>query len=160
MLNKKPCRRNTKLEHADFFKLTQKIRSLNFDHFGRRNLDVYHKLADMPLEADKPLHQNLSKIFRISKKRAYCLCAYVGMPPILHCKFLSNTQANKLNHLLSKKFVCGKDLKASQFNILQKLRINSTSKSLRLAKGLPVRGQRTHGNAKTARKKLYSVQKR
>ena len=79
----------------------------------------------------------------------------LGFSNNLKIKNLSNEQINALLIVIESLNVeLSNDLKKSKKLIKKKLTSIKSYRGLRRNRGLPVRGQRTHTNAKTARKKL------
>ena len=69
---------------------------------------------------------------------------------------LSAKQISKLVLIINKSnIIINNELKKIRLSLFNKLVNLKTIKGLRLLKGLPVRGQRTHTNAKTSKKKLF-----
>lgn len=110
-------------------------------------------LYESKIPVDKTLLIGLQVIFGVGKKNSQKVCKKLGFCPNL--KGLSKKQVFKLNKILPKlKFIFGKELKKFELeNFRRKLKIKLL-KSFRKMNGLPVRGQRTHTNAKTAKKQL------
>ena len=82
------------------------------------------------------------------------LCKNLGFSRNLKLKDLSKTQLDELIAALkSSKLILAKDLKKRKQLIANHLIEIKSYKGLRGYQGLPVRGQRTHTNAKTARKR-------
>lgn len=72
--------------------------------------------------------------------------------------YATNIQLLELVYLIDKSPVLKESaLKKHNFSIFQKLIEIKTVKSKKLMKGLPVRGQRTHTNSKTSKKKLFFI---
>ena len=96
---------------------------------------------------------SLKRIFGFGKIRSKNFCKKLGFSSNLKIKNLSNNQANNLLKLieLSKVKITG-DLKKYRVLIAKRLVFIKCYRGLRKIKGLPVRGQRTHTNAKTASK--------
>lgn len=110
-------------------------------------------ILESKLPDNKPIHFALRSIYGIGKYKALLICKKLGFSHNFKPKNLSFHKVNqilKLTELLN--FVLANDLK--KFKLLRKqhlLNIKSY-RGLRRKKGFPVRGQRTHTNAKTAKK--------
>lgn len=96
---------------------------------------------------------SLKKIFGFGKNQSKNLCKKLGFSSNLKIKDLSVNQANsilKLIGLTNNRVMV--DLKKYRAVITKRLVFIKCYRGLRKIKGLPVRGQRTHTNAKTASK--------
>ena len=110
-------------------------------------------LFESKLPEVKSVQFGLKYIYGINKNRAFLICKKLGFSSNLKVKNLSANQINQVVKLVeSLNFVVANDLK--RVNLLDKKRLVSIKsyRGLRRKRGLPVRGQRTHTNAKTSRK--------
>ena len=95
----------------------------------------------------------LVSIFGIGKSHANLFCKKLGFSSNLKVKDLSKEQITKLIKLLeASNKIIGNDLKKLRLLKTKKLLSIKSYKGLRRKYGLPLRGQRTHTNAKTSRK--------
>ena len=108
---------------------------------------------DSTLLKNKSIKFSLINIFGIGPKHASEICKNLGFSENLKTKHLTKKQINKLTTTVNdSEFLISTDLKKSII-LANKLSVNIKSyKGLRKLKGLPVRGQRTHTNAKSSRK--------
>lgn len=98
----------------------------------------------------------LKRIYGIGKKSSYLICKKLGFSINFKVKNLSKDQiTNILNLIESLNLVITSDLKKFKRLLINNLISIKSYRGLRLTQGLPVRGQRTHTNAKTARKKKF-----
>ena len=94
-------------------------------------------------------------VYGLGKSISLLICKRLGFSKNLKVKHLSKEQINKLVKTIE-------NLDKELASDLKKLKILSTKKlvniksykGLRKIKGLPIRGQRTHTNAKTSRKRF------
>jgi small subunit ribosomal protein S13 len=109
---------------------------------------------DSQIPEKSSISYGIKKVYGLGVKKSYSICKSLGFGLNLKVKDLSDEQLIKL----AKKIEEQKDFITSEL----KKKINLSNKKLfsinsyrgiRKKKGLPVRGQRTHTNAKTARKK-------
>jgi small subunit ribosomal protein S13 len=110
-------------------------------------------LFESKLPENKSIQFGLKYVYGINKNRAFLICKKLGFSSNLKVKNLSTIQITQLTKLVeSLNFVITNDLK--RLNLLDKTKLISIKsyRGLRRKKGLPVRGQRTHTNAKTSRK--------
>lgn len=111
-------------------------------------------LFDSELPENKSIFTSLTSIYGIGKSNSEALCKNLGFSRNLRLKDLSKTQLNELIAAVkSSKLILAKDLKKRKQLSAKNLIEIKSYKGLRGYQGLPVRGQRTHTNAKTARKR-------
>jgi small subunit ribosomal protein S13 len=110
-------------------------------------------LFESKIPDEKSVFFALTYIYGINRSTSYLICRKLGFSINLKIKALSNEQL----HLLTKtaellNLILGSNLKkVKQLNFKKSISIKSY-KGLRKNQGLPIRGQRTHTNAKTSRK--------
>ena len=112
-------------------------------------------LFESALPKNKSLFFALCNIYGLGPKSALVLCKKLGFSRNLTVKDLSKEQIAKLVKIIeSLNMIIGGDLLKIQLLIAKKLVSIKSYRGLRKYQGLPIRGQRTHTNAKTARKRL------
>ena len=98
----------------------------------------------------------LTKVYGIGQKNSFLICKKLGFSINLKIKELSKDQITDILVLVeSLNFVIASDLKKIKNLTIKNLIFIKSYKGLRLNQGLPVRGQRTHTNAITARKRNF-----
>lgn len=110
-------------------------------------------------ESELPKHKSISfalqHIYGIGKTHAVLICKKLGLSVNLAVKDLSKEQLSKLiKSIESLNISVAGDLLKSRLLTVKKLVSIKSYRGLRRYQGLPVRGQRTHTNAKTARKRF------
>ena len=99
-----------------------------------------------------PNHQHaeiaLTAIYGIGRPRAKQICIAAGVGPSTKIKDLSDAQMDRLRELVGRYTVEG-DLRREVTMSIKRLMDLGCYRGLRHRKGLPVRGQRTHTNART-----------
>jgi len=111
-------------------------------------------LLETKLSERKSIFFSLIKIYGIGKANAFNLSKKLGFSPNLKVKDLSVSQIAHLIKLIeTSNLVVNVELQKLQTFTLKKLISIKSYRGLRRLKGLPVRGQRTHTNAKTAQKR-------
>lgn len=110
------------------------------------------------LRANKKTRQALQEIFGVGPHIAHLVCDQLGLSPH-HCvKDLTRFQVKQLSKIFSQFFLVGNDLKRLiQGNIKRFVHIGCY-KGFRHVQGLPVRGQRTHTNSQTSRRRPGGLQ--
>jgi small subunit ribosomal protein S13 len=112
-------------------------------------------LLETKLQDDKSIFFSLKNLYGIGNKHAYNLCKILGFSENLKTKNLSEDQIKKLVKLIgNSNIIITSDLKKKKSLALKNLVFIKSYRGLRKIKGLPVRGQRTHTNGKTASKPL------
>jgi small subunit ribosomal protein S13 len=108
----------------------------------------------------KPLIFSLQSVYGLGKSRSQKICRKLGFSENLTISDLNNYQVVNLVSLIEKsELILNNDLRKVQSLLLQKKINIKAYKGLRCIRGLPVRGQRTHTNARTV-KSFYKKYKR
>ena len=101
----------------------------------------------------KSLKWSLQKIYGLGNYQTKKICKILGFTTNLKTSQLTNDQIFKLIKTIdSTNLKINDELKKSQIFALKTLIDIKCYKGIRRIQGLPVRGQRTHTNAKTAKK--------
>jgi small subunit ribosomal protein S13 len=111
-------------------------------------------ILDTQLKDNKIMILCLKGVFGIGLNSSSKICRKLGLSKNIKGEQLSTKHFSKLNTLLNSEFKLkvSNELKKLEAFRLQKLISIKCYRGLRRIKGLPVRGQRTHTNAKTAKK--------
>jgi small subunit ribosomal protein S13 len=112
-------------------------------------------LLNYNLQIDKKIYIELKKIFGLGLVVSLKITKKLGFCKNTSFKLLTKNQVLKFKKVMSFfSFFLSDNLKKFQMmNFKRVLRLNLL-KAVRKLKGLPVRGQRTKTNSKTAKKKL------
>jgi len=107
------------------------------------------RLVGVDLPRDKRLEIALTYIFGIGRSRALEILAATGVSGDLRVRDLTDEQLVPLRDYIEAQFKVEGDLRREvQADIRRKVEIGSYQ-GIRHRRGLPVRGQRTHTNART-----------
>ena len=107
------------------------------------------RIAGVDLPRDKRLEIGLTYIFGIGLTRSHEICRALGISPDTKVKDLTEDEAARIRRLIESDYQVEGDLRREvQQNIKRKIEIGSYQ-GTRHRRGLPVRGQRTHTNART-----------
>ncbi|MGH8923068.1 MAG: 30S ribosomal protein S13 [Acidimicrobiia bacterium] len=107
------------------------------------------RIAGVDLPRDKRLEIGLTYIFGIGLTRSHEICRHLELNPDTKIKDLTEDEAAKIRRLIESNYQVEGDLRREvQQNIKRKIEIGSYQ-GVRHRRGLPVRGQRTHTNART-----------
>jgi small subunit ribosomal protein S13 len=111
-------------------------------------------LFETELLNNKSILYSLQKVYGIGKKNSILICKKVGFSENLKTSKLTSEQIIKLIKFIeNSNLILTSELKKLQSLCLKNLISIKSYRGLRRLKGLPVRGQRTHTNAKTAKQK-------
>jgi len=107
------------------------------------------RISGVDIPREKRLVISLTYIYGIGHSSAEKICAEVGIDESTRVRDLTDEEVNKLRGYIEQTFKVEGDLRrdVSQ-NIKRKMEIGCYQ-GLRHRRGLPVRGQRTHTNART-----------
>ena len=103
--------------------------------------------VDLPRE--KRVEIGLTYIYGIGRTTATKLCAETGVDPATRVKDLTEEEVTKLRAASDGKYLVEGDLRRETSQNIKRLMDIGCYRGLRHRKGLPVRGQRTHTNART-----------
>ena len=107
------------------------------------------RIAGVDIPREKRLVISLTYIFGIGPSLASKVCAGVGIDESTRVRDLTDDEVNRIRAFVDENIKVEGDLKRDvQQDIKRKMEIGCYQ-GLRHRKGLPVRGQRTHTNART-----------
>ena len=109
-------------------------------------------LLNTNLSNNQKVRIALQKIYGIGKNTSCQICDILGISNDIRLKRLTNLQIEKLIQLIHYNYPHGPDIKRSIQKNIQRLIKIASYRGFRHTEGLPVRGQRTHGNARTVRR--------
>jgi small subunit ribosomal protein S13 len=111
-------------------------------------------LFESEISENKPIFVSLTQIYGIGHFTAVLICKKLGFSKNLKIKDLSKEQILKIIKTIELlKLNIASDLKKSNLLNSKNLVSIKSYKGLRRNQGLPVRGQRTHTNGRTAKKR-------
>ena len=111
-------------------------------------------LFESELPENKSIFLALTHIYGIGKPNALTICKKLGFSKNFKVKNLSKEQIKKTIKTIELLNIdLARDLKKTKLFITKELISIKSYRGLRRHQGLPVRGQRTHTNARTARKR-------
>ena len=109
-------------------------------------------LLNVPLKDSQRVVIALTQIFGINKSTAKELCAQLGFNEALKVSDLAQNHQERLSQALRQLYVVENEKLSLIRKQTQRLVAISSWRGIRLSQGLPCRGQRTHGNARTAKR--------
>ena len=107
------------------------------------------RIFGVDLPRDKRVEIGLTYIYGIGRTTATKLCAETGVDPATRVKDLTEDEVTKLRDAIDGKYLVEGDLRRETSQNIKRLMDIGCYRGLRHRKGLPVRGQRTHTNART-----------
>ena len=107
------------------------------------------RISGVDIPREKRLVISLTYVFGIGRSTAEQICAATGIDESTRTRDLTDEEINKIRAYIDQNVKVEGDLKREvQQDIKRKMEIGSYQ-GIRHRKGLPVRGQRTHTNART-----------
>ena len=103
--------------------------------------------VDLPRE--KRVEIGLTYIYGIGRTSATKICEEAGVDPSTRVRDLTEDEVTKLRDVIDASYTVEGDLRRERRQIISRLMEIGCYRGLRHRKGLPVRGQRTHTNART-----------
>jgi len=107
------------------------------------------RLAGVDLPAKKRTEIGLTYIYGIGRTRANSLCHRAGVNPDTKISDLTEEEINKIRTIIEAEGAVEGDLRKETSMNIKRLIEMGAYRGLRHRRGLPVRGQRTHTNART-----------
>lgn len=115
------------------------------------------RISGIDVPNDKHICIALTYIFGIGRSRAEAILEKLNIGNSIKAKDLSEEEIVKIREYIENNYTIEGDLRREiSQNIKRLIEINSY-KGIRHKRGLPVRGQRTHTNARTRKGKRRSV---
>ncbi len=107
------------------------------------------RIAGVDIPREKRLEISLTYIFGIGLTTSRTICRELGLDPDTKVSNLTEDEINQIRSYVDQNLTIEGDLRRNvQGDIKRKIEIGSLQ-GVRHRKGLPVRGQRTHTNART-----------
>ena len=107
------------------------------------------RIAGVDLPPNKRAVISLQYIYGIGKKTAHDIITGAGIDPVTRTKDLSEEQTRRIRDIIESDHKVEGDLRREVTMNIKRLMDLGCYRGLRHRKGLPVRGQRTHTNART-----------
>ena len=107
------------------------------------------RIAGVDLPAEKRIDISLTYIFGIGRSSARRILEVTGVDPSTRTKNLSEDDTAKLRDVIESSYKVEGALRSEVAGNIKRLMDIGSYRGLRHRRGLPVRGQRTHTNART-----------
>lgn len=115
------------------------------------------RIAGVNIPAGKPLHIALRYIYGIGPVNALEICERVALDPTKRVNTLTDAEILRIREDIDKNYKVEGDLRREVAINIKRLMDLGCYRGLRHRKGLPVRGQRTHTNARTRKGKAKPI---
>ncbi|MGD8627574.1 MAG: 30S ribosomal protein S13 [bacterium] len=107
------------------------------------------RIAGIDLPGEKRIEISLTYIFGIGMSTAKKILDQTGVDPSIRTKNLSEEDTAKLRNAIESEYKVEGALRSEVAGNIKRLMDIGSYRGLRHRRGLPVRGQRTHTNART-----------
>ena len=115
------------------------------------------RISGVNIPTGKKIHIALTYIFGIGSKIAHDLCDQASIDKTKRVNQLNDDELNKIREIIEQKHVVEGDLRRKVSMDIKRLNDLGCYRGLRHRKKLPVRGQRTHTNARTRKGKAVAI---
>ena len=115
------------------------------------------RIAGVNIPTSKLVVIGLTYIYGIGRKKAEEICTKVGIPANKRVNELTDDETLKIRELIDNSYQVEGDLRREVSLNIKRLTDLGCYRGLRHRKGLPVRGQRTHTNARTRKGKAIAI---
>jgi small subunit ribosomal protein S13 len=107
------------------------------------------RIAGVNIPSQKRVPIGLTYIHGIGQAKAAEICTKIGIPPERRVHDLTDDEVLRIRELIDREYTVEGDLRRIVAMNIKRLMDLGSYRGLRHRKGLPVRGQRTHTNART-----------
>ena len=115
------------------------------------------RIAGIDLPRNKKIQFSLAYIYGIGPKKALDLCTQASIEKSKRVNQLNEEEISKIRELVDNNIVVEGDLRREISTNIKRLNDLGSYRGLRHRKKLPVRGQRTHTNARTRKGKAIAI---
>ncbi len=115
------------------------------------------RIAGVNIPTQKRVEIGLTYIFGIGRTKAREICTKVGIPVARRVSQLTDDEVLRIREMIDRDYQVEGDLRREVAMNIKRLMDLGCYRGLRHRKGLPVRGQRTHTNARTRKGKARPI---
>lgn len=115
------------------------------------------RIAGVNIPTNKRVQISLRYIFGIGPKNAVEICEKLGIPDDRRVNQLTDEEILRIRELIDREYRVEGDLRREVAMNIKRLMDMACYRGLRHRRGLPVRGQRTHTNARTRKGKAVAI---
>ena len=107
------------------------------------------RIAGVNIPTNKRVEISLSYIHGIGRKKAQQICEAIAIPRERRVNQLTDSEVMQIREMIDRDYLVEGDLRREVAVNIKRLMDLGCYRGLRHRRGLPVRGQRTHTNART-----------
>jgi small subunit ribosomal protein S13 len=115
------------------------------------------RIAGVNIPTNKRVEIALTYIYGIGRVKAKQICEKVGLPTERRVNQLTDAEVLQIREAIDRDYKVEGDLRREIAMDIKRLMDLGCYRGLRHRKGLPVRGQRTHTNARTRKGKAVAI---
>ncbi|GFZ98673.1 30S ribosomal protein S13 [Elstera cyanobacteriorum] len=115
------------------------------------------RIAGVNIPTQKRVEIGLTYIYGIGRKTSRDICAKLGFATERRVHQLNDEEVLRIRELIDREYTVEGDLRRQVAMQIKRLMDLGCYRGLRHRKGLPVRGQRTHTNARTRKGKAKPI---
>ena len=115
------------------------------------------RIAGVNIPTQKRVEVGLTYIYGIGATKAAEICEKVGIPAKRRVSELTEQEVIRIREVIDREYQVEGDLRRETAMNIKRLLDLGCYRGLRHRKGLPVRGQRTHTNARTRKGKARPI---
>ena len=115
------------------------------------------RIAGVNIPTNKRVLISLRYIYGIGPSNAKVICEQLGIPEDRRVNQLTDEEILKIRELIDREYRVEGDLRRENAMNIKRLMDMACYRGLRHRRGLPVRGQRTHTNARTRKGKAVPI---
>lgn len=115
------------------------------------------RISGVNIPEKKLIYISLTYIYGIGHSTSKKILKQAGIPYNTRCNTLDREQVKRINRILDENYEVEGELRSKIFNNIKQLINIKCYRGLRHIKKLPVRGQRTHTNARTRKGKALAI---
>jgi len=115
------------------------------------------RIAGVNIPTNKRVLISLRYIYGIGPQNAKVICDQLSIPAERRVNQLTDDEVMRIRELIDREYRVEGDLRREQAMNIKRLMDMACYRGLRNRKGLPVRGQRTHTNARTRKGKAVAI---
>ena len=115
------------------------------------------RIAGVNVPTNKRVEVSLQYIYGIGSTKAHDIVTKLGIPDERRVNQLSDEEVLRIRELIDREYRVEGDLRREVAMNIKRLMDLGCYRGLRHRRGLPVRGQRTHTNARTRKGKAVAI---
>ena len=115
------------------------------------------RIAGVNIPTNKRVVISLRYIYGIGPQKAQDICTKLSIPADRRVNQMSDDEILRVRELIDREYRVEGDLRREQAMNIKRLMDLGCYRGLRHRRGLPVRGQRTHTNARTRKGKAVAI---